>query len=174
MTRSLHEIAAELAEKRQIKAQTELLKWQAGKDMEARLIELTPPEGWPGKNDGQRAAAKAKALAADDAYMTASDQADMAAGALFELDAQIAALEDERRAAEWEVRLRQVETLAAMIQNDHKSPDGQLFDGVVQNEVEEHILDYDPKFAARQQYLRQKYVAQPAPSNSGHPDEIPF
>lgn len=170
MTRSLHEIAAELAEKRQIKAQTEMLKWQAGKDMEARLIELTPPEGWPGKNDGQRAAAKAKALAADDAYMTASDQADMATGALIELDAQITALEDERRAAEWEIRLRQVQALEAQIQGDRRSPDGQLFDGQLQRQVDEQALGQPVDYSE----------FEPAPPAATYqmfqpdPDEIPF
>jgi hypothetical protein len=155
--RSLTEIASELAALRLTNAQTHLLKWQAEQDMAARLLDLTPADGWPGKNAKQRDSARAKALADDELHLAAKQQADAAYKAGVELDARIEALNDERRAAEWQLRARQVAALEARIPGDARTPDGQLFDEELQFVVEEQAWAEN---------------GQPVDYNESHPEPV--
>ena len=121
MVRSFAEIADELSQLYQARAQTSLLELQAKQDINARQLELTPADGWPGKNAEQRDIARDKAFAEDDLLLAASRQLNDASRALIELDARIQAVEAERRAAEWSVRADLVDALrAARVQSNHR------------------------------------------------------
>lgn len=115
------EIAAKLGELYQARAGASLTEWQAAQDMERRVIEITPPEGWPGKNEEQRRAAKEAALLADDQYQQAWADHRTAHSATITIQADIDALEAERRALEWQVRAALVEALRdGGVQSNHR------------------------------------------------------
>jgi len=177
----LFEIASALGQLYQTRAQTNLLKWQAEQDIHARQLELTPADGWPGKNAEQRDVARDQTFAEDAQLQEAVKKANDAHRALIELEARIQALEAERRAAEWSIRLRQVEALEGRPRGDHHSKDGRLFDEQVEHEIEEQMLDgFDPaaeaeEEAAYQQHLDDMFSAQAALEPEPQPDDwIPF
>jgi hypothetical protein len=117
----LFEIASALGQLYQTRAQTNLLKWQAEQDIHARQLELTPADGWPGKNAEQRDVARDQTFAEDAQLQEAVKKANDAHRALIELEARIQALEAERRAAEWSVRADLVDALrAARVQSNHR------------------------------------------------------
>lgn len=121
MLRSFAEIADELGQLYQARAQTSLLELQAKQDINARQLELTPADGWPGKNAEQRDVARDQTFAEDAQLQEAVKKANDAHRALIELEARIQALEAERRAAEWSVRADLVDALrAARVQSNHR------------------------------------------------------
>jgi hypothetical protein len=79
--------------------------------IEARKSSLTPAEGWPGKNEEARKAARDAAFAADDALALHQRQAAELRGRLIILQADVEGVEAERRADEWRLRERLVEAL---------------------------------------------------------------
>jgi hypothetical protein len=85
--------------------------WLAEQGIAERQRALTPAEGWPGKNDEARKAAREAAFAADDAI--ANHQVNLAGARERQLllDGEVQAVEAERRAAEWRIRERLVEAL---------------------------------------------------------------
>lgn len=90
--------------------QIELAHWDA--DITARQLYLTPPEGWPGKNEAARDAARDKAFADDPQLKEQRARRDELRRVAADLEIQITALEDERRAWEWAIRDRLVEALS--------------------------------------------------------------
>ena len=108
---TLIQIADDLAARYETRAKTSLIQWQANQDIDKRRLELTPPEGWPGKNEEQRRTAAEKVYAEDDALQAALIQGNTAYRALVELDAEIAGLEARRKALEWTIRAQLVDVL---------------------------------------------------------------
>jgi hypothetical protein len=138
-TTRMMEIAKELGELYQARAGANLTEWQAGQDMERRVIEITPPEGWPGKNEEQRKTARETALQADELYQKAWADQRTAHSALLTVQGQIEALEAERRALEWQARAALVEALRdGGVQSNHRGdPAGdQVFDNTA-----DHVID---------------------------------
>jgi len=90
-------------------------------DAEARVLALTPPDGWPGKNAEQRDLEKSRALAADETLkamqvLIAEDEESIAS-----TNTQITMLELERRAIEWGIRAEMVRALSGN-RNDAAQP----------------------------------------------------
>ena len=135
----LFEIASALGQLYQTRAQTNLLKWQAEQDIHARQLELTPADGWPGKNAEQRDVARDQTFAEDAQLQEAVKKANDAHRALIELEARIQALEAERRAAAWSVRADLVDALrAARVQSNHRGDSvAAAFDDTAQQALDE-------------------------------------
>ena len=115
--------------------QIELAHWEA--DIAGRQLYLTPPDGWPGKNAEQRDAARDQAFAADGQLKEQRARRDDLRRAVADLEIQITALEDERRAWEWAIRDRLVEALSGR-RNGREAVEQTAFDdGADQAVVEE-------------------------------------
>jgi hypothetical protein len=85
---------------------------QLERDAEARRVQLAPPDGWPGKNAEARDLAERLAYAQDAALETLSHELLTKRNNLAVIEGQIAAMEAERRALEWQVRARMIDALA--------------------------------------------------------------
>lgn len=116
-------------------------KWQAAQDLERRKLDLTPIEGWPGKNEEQRNTAREKAFAGDEITQNLSKTVSELESRLGLLAGEIEASEAERRAEEWRIRARMVDAL------EHRGvqPNGRgdraeaAFDDVAQQVLDEEI-----------------------------------
>ncbi len=126
----LHEIAELLTDNRMNLAAAELSLWQAERDAEARALTFVPEKGWPGSNEQARKDARALALASDATMKVISGQIEAAHGSTVRLQAEIAGLEDERRALEWSIRSQLVDTLSRRGVNGdgHGPPETAAFD----------------------------------------------
>lgn len=107
----LIEIAKTLSELYDTRAQTTLIQWQANQDIDQIKLNLTPAEGWPGKNEEQRRTAAEKVFAENDELQAAMVKYNVAYKALIELDAKIAGMEAQRKAEEWTIRAQLVDVL---------------------------------------------------------------
>jgi len=107
----LIEIAKTLTDLYDTRAQTSLIQWQASQDIERVKLNLTPVEGWPGKNEEQRKTAAEKTFAENDELQAAQVKYNAAYKALVELEAKIAGMEAQRKAEEWTIRAQLVEVL---------------------------------------------------------------
>lgn len=152
---NLDECAQELSTAYLERAALNRIIWQAGQELATRERELRPEAGWPGKNDEARAAAKDAALAADqrvaNAIANAIAERNNAQVDLATLEAQIAGIEAQRRAAEWRIRERMVEGLTrAGIDEQSRGdrmeagPDDQL-----QHEWDSHLAQEAAQSAAQ-------------------------
>lgn len=101
---TLHEMYRE-------RAAMTVAKWQAAQDLERRKLDLTPIEGWPGKNEEQRNTARDKTLASDESVKALSQTVAELETRLGLLAGEIEAAEAERRADEWRIRSRLIDAL---------------------------------------------------------------
>jgi hypothetical protein len=100
----ISDTANTLADLYRQRAMTNFSAWQTNQDIKARQLELTPADGWPGKNEAARETAMGQAFATDEIIHNlvaaqASEQFDLA-----RITGGIEALEAERRAEEWRIR----------------------------------------------------------------------
>lgn len=79
-------------------------------EIEGRKVELTPEAGWPGSNEGARKAAAEQTFLIDAALVYLNKTLLDVRADLFPVEAMIAGLESERRALEWLIRERALET----------------------------------------------------------------
>lgn len=107
----LLEIATTLSELYDTQAKTRLIQWQAEQDINRLKLSMTPPDGWPGKNEEQRKTAAEKTFAENDELQAAQVKYNAAYKALVELEAKIAGMEAQRKAEEWTIRAQLVEVL---------------------------------------------------------------
>lgn len=115
--------------------QIELAHWEA--DIAARELFLTPVDGWTGKNESARDAARDRAFAEDAQLKEQRAKRDELRRVVADLESQVAALEDERRAWEWAIRDRLVEALSGR-RNGREAVEQTAFDdGADQALVEE-------------------------------------
>jgi len=117
----LLEIAIELMAIYHHRHDHEITRAHRKADAEARILALTPPEGWPGKNAEQRDHERARALATDETLMArrkllTEDEENIAS-----TETQIRILETERRALEWGIRAEMVRALSGN-RNDASQP----------------------------------------------------
>lgn len=119
MTTLMH-LAHRLASLRSELAEVEIKEWQAVHDLEVLKVAAMPPAGWPGSNEAQRKAAEAHAYLDNAEITNAEDDVAIAREKAHLLKAEIAAVEDERRAAEWEIRKRLAD---ALLSRDNHAPD---------------------------------------------------
>lgn len=82
---------------------------------ERRELELTPPEGWPGKNAETREVERNRTLAADDSLQNTISEARELKRRDVQAQADIAALEAERRGLEWTARLELAEKIGGRV-----------------------------------------------------------
>jgi hypothetical protein len=143
MTERMTSIALALAEQRNLLAEAEIRLWQLARDAEARQLALTPADGWPGKNEEQRRAAREQAWSSDPALGQIAAEVERLEPAVLRARAGIAALEDERRALEWQVRARLVAALegAGVRPNGHAPPETAGFDDALQHAAEGEALE---------------------------------
>lgn len=87
-------------------------------DIAGRALAITPDGGWPGKNEGERKTASDKAFAADETIQKLLDLKRVAEDNVISTQAQIDALEDERRALEWTVKATYVMQYAGVALDD--------------------------------------------------------
>lgn len=112
MATRLLEIAEALGKLYRDKAQDELLLWKREKDLAERTTAIVPEGGWPGKNDSERKAAQLKALADDQVLKNIDELQMVTRSKIATASGEIAALEAERRAMEWEIRDQMVRAMA--------------------------------------------------------------
>lgn len=93
------------------RAAMNIAKWQAAQDLERRKLDLTPVEGWPGKNEDARTLARDKALAADESVKALSQTVAELETRLGLLAGEIESAEAERRAEEWHIRAKLIDAL---------------------------------------------------------------
>lgn len=118
----LEQIAKELGVLYRGKAEIEHNLDEQDREYAARLLALTPAEGWPGKNEQERKTAYARAEAGDEILgrMRAQLKADRERRA--QASGNIAALEAERRAEEWAVLKRLAEGRAPVDVDVNREP----------------------------------------------------
>jgi len=107
----LIEIAKTLSDLYDTQAKTRLIQWQAEQDINRLKLSLTPPDGWPGKNEEQRKTAAEKAFSENDELQAALVKYNAAYKALVELEAKIAGMEALRKAEEWSIRAQLIDVL---------------------------------------------------------------
>ena len=127
---NLTAIAKQLSGLYRERAALNLTEWQITRDIQSRELALTPADGWPGKNEGQRETAMRQAFAADGMLQQLNDdllhvKEDQATN-----EGQREALEAERRAAEWQIRQRLCDALQA--RNVQITGDDSAFDEAMQ------------------------------------------
>jgi len=122
-------------------------------DLAGREIALVPAEGWPGKNDEARKAARLAALAGDETIQAIRANQSKLRDDLAQLEGLIEDLEAQRRGAEWEVRDRLATALAG--RRETRAP------------VEDAAFDEAPVGAVVEDEL-------PTPLEAGETDDIPF
>lgn len=126
-------------------AQIELAHQEA--DLEGNILRLTPDDGWPGKNEENRRLARERALADDQACRNIAARMTELRDDLADLEAEIDALDAERRAREWMIRQQLVEALMVRaVQQNHKDGDRaeQAFDDAADGAAMETALDALP------------------------------
>jgi len=135
---NMHEIATELGKLYQALRLLEVAKAHKEADLAGRKLFLTPAEGWPGKNDGERKTAAEKAWAKDDTCKALATLIRENEGQIAEMLGQCQALEAERRAQEWNVRVLLIEALrgAHVNPNGHGPIEETAFDDVTQAEMD--------------------------------------
>jgi hypothetical protein len=89
-----------------------LEEWQFNQDALARRLELTPADGWQGKNAEQRDTARDQAFAADEQLQLIIANAEDAHVRAALTDGEIQALEAKRRSLEWAIRAQLIEALS--------------------------------------------------------------
>lgn len=135
---TMQSLASQLGKLYEQRAELGYRTWKNERETEARQIELTPAEGWPGSNDKAREAYKAGAFAHDAVLVALSDERRFAQRESADLSGKIEALEAERRAAEWSIR----ERLIAALDRGSVQPNGRgdradaAFDDVAQAELD--------------------------------------
>lgn len=97
----------------QERAHAALHEWQHQQDADARRLALSPLEGWPGKNEGERKIAAERVFAGDEGLQGSLRLEAEAHAAIMLIDGEILAVEAERRALEWELRGQLVERLGS-------------------------------------------------------------
>lgn len=106
------EISSQLATAYTERAELQVALGELKNQLFRREVELTPAEGWPGKNAEMRDLEKARSLASDDAWTTIANNVTQANLDMVQLSGVIEALEAQRRGAEWSIRENLVAVLA--------------------------------------------------------------
>ena len=84
-----------------------------------RQLTLTPPEGWPGKNEAQRDTARDNALYADDNYREFGQALSGIRDTLAEVEATISGVQETASAERWRIRELLATALMGRTQGEH-------------------------------------------------------
>lgn len=125
------------------RAKLNLALWRSDQLIAARQRALTPADGWPGKNDAARAAARDAAYDADTALAAAVLEKNKVQELLIGLDGEIQSVEAERRAGEWRIRQRMIDVLdrGALTENRRGDRVEAVHDDVAQAGVDQALED---------------------------------
>jgi len=147
MSERLIDLGLQLGELYRSAAEARLQDWQCSQDIDKRKVEITPADGWPGKNDKERRAAEDRAYLDDMIIQTGLiDLAEIKAD-LAKIDGQVAALEAERRSLEWSIRAQMVSALTQArvdTNNGRGDPTERAFDDALQAEFDQAVWDEIP------------------------------
>lgn len=119
----LLQISETLGELYRSRAILNLLIQQTEEDIKMRKVDLTPVEGWPGKNAEQREIEAARVFADDQAMRAISGTLDDLKHEIVENTGAIEALEADRRGLEWQIRADLVQALAGKHDNSDEFDD---------------------------------------------------
>lgn len=109
-------------------------------DMEARKVAITPEGGWPGKNAEERKFAESVTCGADEPMKAMRNEHAIKLDRQAFIEAEISALETERRALEWSVRGALVDALMG-VTNSHSDVAESSFDDAAQMVVDETVFE---------------------------------
>lgn len=129
MDQRLIEIAIDLGKLYQERIGAEIHKGRIESDLEARIVFMTPAEGWPGKNAEQREIEKARAIEADGPCQEMRGVLRELENDLADIRAEIDALEAERRGLEWMIRGRLADALSGRRENHMPVEEAAFDDG---------------------------------------------
>lgn len=132
----LNDIAKELSTEYSDRQQISLLMSHIQQDLAARVLNMTPPEGWPGKNAEQRDQARDVAIRDDEACQEMKGILRNLEQELALTSASIETLEAERRGWEWTIRARLVDALGRVESNGNAPVDERAFDDVSQQQAD--------------------------------------
>jgi hypothetical protein len=135
---SLFDIADSLSKLYYEKTAGQVRTWQMEQDAEALKLEITPAEGWPGKNEAERSIARDKAWAANENLQNLVDDLLQLKSELALIQTDIEAQEAQRRALEWNIRERLADALSGR-RNGHGPVEEQAFDDGTLAEMEERL-----------------------------------
>ena len=153
MSSQHNQLAAQLGKLYRERKQKSLAMAHCDEDMEARELAMTPAEGWSGKNEEARKAARAIAMSSDDTCKAIRAVKVKLRDELADLDGLVDELESQRRGLEWTVR----ERLAQAMAGRREAP----------GPVEDAAFDDAPLDAVVEQAL-------PTPLEAGETDALPF
>lgn len=163
-TRLLH-LAGELKQLYAGQRLVEVALAHKREDLVARKFYLAPADGWPGKNEEQRRTAQEKAFAEDDVCASLGKLIRDNEARLAEFSAQVAALEAERRAIEWAVRIGIVEALTGQAIEAPAPVEETAFDETTAARLEQAL------FAPGAERLGR---AEPQPAPYSADEDVPF
>lgn len=144
--------------------------------VQKRQAALTPADGWPGKNDEARKAAREAAFAADDELAQRAASLSEARGKLILLAGDVDAAEAERRAAEWQVRADLLQALArGGVQPNHRGERTEnAFDDVSQAALDLGATEAAAELPGAPEQDGFDLGLQPEPAGAPAEDDWPF
>lgn len=145
------------------------------RDLEARQLALTPPEGWDGKNAELRDLARTRAVAADPICKTINAEIARLEDALSLAETALETAVNQRRADEWRIRQQLIEALTGQVitaTHDPTRVEDTAFDDVL-DEIADRDLEErfaDPCAAHDAEVPEEAYV----PAIPAWDEDIPF
>ena len=106
-------------------------------DLSGREAAVTPADGWPGKNEEARKAARLAALAGDETIRAIRANQSKLRDELAELEGIVDEMEAQRRGLEWDVRERLAQALAGRHEAAGPAEDAAFDDGADQAVVDD-------------------------------------
>ncbi len=142
------ELATQLAQLYRLRKTIQIELSHQEADYAARVIALSPADGWPGKNESQRDIAKASAVLSDEVCQRIQSQIRSLRDDLAQTEADIEAAEALRRGAEWETRegLRRVLGQGGEATGETHEPTDQSFDDTLDRATDTAATDRQGDF----------------------------
>ena len=113
-------------------------------DLDTLELKLTPPDGWPGKNDGQRDTARGQTLLNNADYQEMTLAMSETRDAMAEVEATIAGVQETASAERWRIREAMAAALLARYHGERvedAAPSAPEFDQALQGAVDEALDD---------------------------------
>lgn len=132
-------VAKEIGTVQELLANCRVSSSQMQSDLEARKLFITPPEGWEGKNEGERKITAELTFSKDKTISTIRDNLTGMLVSLANTEANLAKLEAERRGYEWVITNQLVNALHERW--DGLNPGRILAQKLPVNRAREEVLD---------------------------------
>lgn len=118
----LHQIAQNISQAFADKISINIRLANQKRDLEARQLALTPPEGWDGKNAELRDLARTRAFAADPICLQINAEITRLEDALSLAETALETAVNQRRAEEWLIRQQLIEALTGHVTTTTHDP----------------------------------------------------